>query len=361
MANALDYIKWRGDLDFGVAPINEIDIFLLTQIVMADFGDIVSNDDTDISLHDVAKKYFETHDTDVKNLGVLQSEHTLPAFHAMSKAKRYKKLMLTNYVNRVCEENDEQFSATTFRFSPEVMAVVFRGTDDTIIGWKEDCNMAIYDEVPAQRDAVKYLERMAESFSGKFIIAGHSKGGNLAVFAASKSKKEVRDRVIQVFNFDGPGFSEKFLSKSKGYDEMKDRIITVVSQNSIIGMLLNVPGRMVCIKSNAEGFYAHDGFSWETDVNHFLRVRSLSKSSMAFDNAFTKIMDKYGVEERKAFVEELFNIIYDTGADTLLEFKSLGWKVSWSTVGKITKNKAIRDFVNSFFVAMLGKSYEQSL
>jgi len=352
MAGLLDYITWRGDLSFEVAPINELDVFLCTQVAMADLEGIVRLDGTEISLLDTATRYFDVHNTDVRNLGVLQSDQALPAFMAMGKAARYRDIMMSCHVNYVCDEDVAQFSATSFGFSPQVHAVIFRGTDDSIIGWKENCNLAIFDEVPAQYCALKYLEEYAAKYDGKLIVAGHSKGGNLAVYAASNAAKEIQDRIVQVYNFDGPGFSKKFLETNTGYAAVRDRISTIVPQNSIVGILMDAPGRMMVVRANAEGLLAHDGFSWEVDVNHFVRVGGLNRSSRNFDEVFDNMMNNKTEEEKKAFVDELFGILFDTGAHTLSELKKMGWLTTFETITRMTGNKAVRDILSALLLGI---------
>jgi len=353
--NAVDYVRERGDLSFEAAPINELDMFLLSQIVMVDFSGIVSEGSDEISLEEAAERYFETHDKSVSNLGALQSSQSLPAFDAMMRSDRFKDIMLCHHVNYVCQENEEQFSATTFRLAPDLYAIAYRGTDDYLIGWKEDCHMAFYDEVPAQRDALMYLEKVAADMPGKILIAGHSKGGNLAVYAPSYSDRQVQDRIVQIFNYDGPGFSREFLTEFDGYTAIKDRITTFVSQHSIIGLLMDIAGNLVYTKSDVEGPYAHDGFNWEVERDHFVRSDGLSKFSRTFDEVFEGVLGKLTEEEKQRFVDEVFGILFDTGAYTVSDIKELNWRTILSTANRIRTSKAVRDFFNTVLVTLVRK------
>lgn len=344
MSNAVDYIKWRGDLSFEAAPINEIDLFLFSQVCMVNYEDLVPDDESGVPLSKVAQGYFKTHDTDVKkNIGVLQAMSCLEAFKLMGESARFGNVLVGGYVNNVNDANEEQFSATTFRLSPNVLVVAFRGTDDTIIGWKEDCNLAIYDEVPAQRAALNYLRRTAETHKGKIVVVGHSKGGNLAVYAAMNSTKKIKDRILRVLNFDGPGLRKNIIA-GESYMEIKDKITTVLSENAMIGTLLEMPGTPVIVRTEAEGLIAHDGFKWDVETNHFVRVKRLSKFSRAFDNAFEKAMASMSEEDMQSFVEELFGILFSTGAETLTDIHQSSMAQKLQAANQTINNKAVRDF-----------------
>lgn len=356
MANAIEYLKWRGDLNFEAAPINEIDLFLFSQVSMIDFGGLVPADGAGVMLSKAAEKYFETHDTDVKkNLGVLQARSVLDAFKLMGESARFGGVLLSGYENHVNEKNEEQFSATTFRLSPQVFAVAFRGTDDTIIGWKEDCNLAIYDEVPAQKDAKEYLRRAAETHKGKIVVLGHSKGGNLAVYAAMHATKKIKDRILRVINFDGPGLRKSVISGSQDYAYIKDKITTIRSENSLVGTLLELPGTSVVVKTSAEGLLAHDGFQWDVDVNHFARAKGLNLFSKGFEKAFKKTMSDMSEDEMLEFVEELFGILFSTGAETLTDFHQISLNQKLLAANKTINSRAIRDFSATLLKAFVIK------
>lgn len=354
MANALDYVTWRGDLSFETSPINEIDLFLLTQITMPNYEDIVKADKIEMSLNRVATKYFKNHDLNATSLGLLQANDVLPALKAMSEQPRFKDILFSAHFNRVSNQEEEQFSATVFRLTPKVIVVAYRGTDDTIIGWKEDCNIAIYDEVPAQRDALNYLEWVADNYTEKIIVVGHSKGGNIGVYAAAKASKKIQSRIIRVINYDGPGFKKEFL-REEGYLAVKDKITTILSQNSIIGVLLNTAGTPVYVKANVAGLLAHDGFQWEALPNHFVREKKLSKFSKEFDKAISNTLDKMSDEEKSEFVNELFDILFSSGADTLIGFRETDLVTRLYTLRKLGTNKKVLEFAKTLTKALVQK------
>ena len=179
MTNALDYISWRCDIPFAAVGVNEIDAFLFSQLITPHYEGILDTGSKTLSA--AADEYFSFHTEDVSNLGVLQSPSVLPMFSALAESRRFGGVILHDYVNTVDESNTEQFSAVSFDLDNGITFVSFRGTDDSIIGWKEDFNIAIMSSVPAQTDAACYLNRILASTDNRIIVCGHSKGGNLAV------------------------------------------------------------------------------------------------------------------------------------------------------------------------------------
>jgi len=345
MANALDYLSWRGDLDFRVSFVNEVDIFLFSQLSTPDYTGIA--DSGFVTVAEAAAAYFSTHSEDVSNLGVLQSASVLPMLKKLASCPRYRDVRIGNYVSIINSGNTEQFSALTSVLPDGTMVVSFRGTDDTIIGWKEDFNIALLDEVPAQTDAVHYLNLAASGFCGDIIVCGHSKGGNLAIYAAANANDEVKSRLVKVYSFDGPGFRSSFVS-GEDYKSIADRTVTVLSQNSIVGLLLNDVGAERIVKSNVAGPMAHDGFNWEVLGTEFVSCPELSPISKAFNKAADDTILKMPHEELEAFIEEFFDILLSGGADTIAGFTGLKASVKLDIVKALLTAKNTGAFRNEF-------------
>jgi len=197
---------------------------------------------------------------------------------------------------------DIQYTALSLQTGNSIY-VAFRGTDDTIVGWKEDFNMAFSEEVPAQREAVKYIEEEKE---GSLLVGGHSKGGNLAVYASAKAKASVQERIVSIYNDDGPGFLEGFLS-SPGYERISDRIHTVVPRSSIIGMLLCRKEAHRVVDSNERGIFQHDPYSWQVLGPDFIECSSLSKGALLFDESVKSWLSSISKEERSSFIDTVFD------------------------------------------------------
>ncbi|MDD7581133.1 MAG: DUF2974 domain-containing protein, partial [Treponema sp.] len=214
MSNLIDYVAWRGDIDFDYDPLNEIDSMIFCQLSYLDFGGLVPEDGR-ISLENCSKLFFESSDFEKrKNLGALINPLTVDLFRACASSRRFSSLSLSNFRNIMNEKTEEQFSAISFSFGCKWTYAAFRGTDDTLVGWKEDFNLAFMDSLPSQKDAALYLDETAESSNPVLYVGGHSKGGNLAVYAASKCSRKNQDKISLVFSNDGPGFQKNFFEES---------------------------------------------------------------------------------------------------------------------------------------------------
>lgn len=316
MTNALDYLAWRGDLSFEASPFCEVDMFICSQLSTPDWCGIVCGGEPPVPLKKAAERYFATHEGGADSLGALQSEFVLPMLRALPDTIRYSGVLLKNAVNKVDMECEEQFSAVTLEFPDGSCCVSVRGTDDTIVAWKEDFNLATKKTVPAQKDASEYLLRAAEECSGRMLVCGHSKGGNLAVYAAASVPESVQERIEQAVSFDGPGFSREFLA-SEGYGRISGKVKTVRSQNSFVGTLLYPAGEIITVNSCKTGPMAHDGFSWQVIGNKFVREQGLSEISALFEKTMDETLSAMGRDEKQAFTDELFDTLLSTGAVTV--------------------------------------------
>jgi len=318
MASILDYLDWRGDLPLTVSPFNEVDNFILTQVVSLDLTGLVPADDGSISIGETMERYRALCAEKGCYLGLLAPRETVPLAERLPETARFMDMKLSHYINHVDSEKTEQFSAVTFHLPDGSLYLSYRGTDDTIAGWKEDFLMALEESVPAQRRALAYLEQVARDQKGPIRLGGHSKGGNLAVYAAMHAPAEVKERILRVYNNDGPGFPAHVL-KTEAYTSIRDRVETILPQFSLVGTMLTQEERCTVVKSNYMGPLAHDGFRWEVLGTRFVRCEGLSRSSRAFDEALDNMLDSMDVSRRREFVEELFDALSATGAVTLTD------------------------------------------
>jgi len=238
MSNIVDYVDWRGDLTLKASAFNEIDALILTQLAMIDLDGIVPSpkDGGDVSLSDAAAAFFADKKRSETPLGLIIPKEIIPLFGKLGKSRRFSEMRLCAYVNNTDVDAEQQFSAITVRLGDGSVFVSFRGTDDTLVGWKEDLNLAFLPSIPSQVEAVTYFDNIGKRMRGAIRVGGHSKGGNLAVFSAVKCRNNLRKRIREVYNFDGPGFSREFLSLP-AYHDLDGRIKTVVPQSSLVGML----------------------------------------------------------------------------------------------------------------------------
>ena len=318
MANCLDYISWRGDLSCELSKVNEVDRMLFSVVGKPDYTGIIPASGEAISLENAVEQYLDEHANQTK-IGLLGSPLLISVLRKMADSERYRNIRLTSFVNKVLTEEEEQFSALTVSAPDGVSYISFRGTDDSLVGWKENCELAVQNSVPAQRDALAYLRRASELCEGPLVVCGHSKGGNLAVYAACCAEAEIQDRILAVYSYDGPGFQESFMT-SDGYLRMESRIITYVPQRSIVGMLLNTAGKQSVVFSGEGGVAAHDVLNWSVDRNGLIPGEELSALSSSFHLAINETLDGMAIDERQELVEEIFDLLYSTGASMLSDF-----------------------------------------
>lgn len=357
MANALDYIDWRGDLSIQAVPVNEIDKYIFACIGKPDFTGIIPRDNsTTVSIKEASDAYFATHNDADDKLGLIASSKTLPLLRKAAEAERYADVKLSGFINKVIVEKTEQFSALTVQSPDGVNYISYRGTDDTIVAWKEDCELAVLDTVPAQRDALKYLEWAAKAYEGPLVVCGHSKGGNLAVYASCMASEAVQERIIEVYNYDGPGFMEPFF-ENEGYKRMEKKIRTVVPYKSIVGMLLNQAGALDVIQTEENvGIGGHDGCTWEVCRGRFGHCEELSDMSKIFRAAIAEALDNMDAAERGELVDEIFDVLTSTGAFMLSDFTEQSLRQSLELAKHFRKAPEVRGFIFN----MIEKSLKQA-
>lgn len=328
--NILDYLKWRGDLSFLQSPFNDIDSLILSQIIYIPFEGIVPSvrSTRTITLRAAAEKFFSIYDESKSSLGALLPNEIFDLFRMAGQSRRFGNIRLSRYVNKINHETEIQFCAMTL-FMDEINEIYidFRGTDDTIVGWKEDFNMGFMTPVPSQTESVKYFnyvigKYIKENPSLKIRLGGHSKGGNLAVFAATYVENlpevNIQDKIDCIYNFDGPGFDDKVI-RSEEYLRIRDRIKTIIPQSSVVGMLLGHEEGYIVVRSDQVGLLQHDALSWEVLGTEFTCLESVTDASLVLDKtlkAWIKSMDSISAER---FVTALFEILSATDAKTLTE------------------------------------------
>ena len=320
MGNILDYIDWRGDLTFDKEPFGEVDALVFSTISYVEFDKIVSDE---IQEQIVLKDAFEMlcgymDDPKYRNLGLIIPEDVFVLFEKMAKSKRYASLRMSGYINRVDESSEGQFAALTIQNDDNDIYVVYRGTDDTIVGWKEDFNMAYLDVIPSQEKALLYLKAVAANLRGKIRLMGHSKGGNVSVYSAALCGKRIQKRIVNVYNWDGPGLKADFLALDV-YQQINEKVHWYIPYESMIGTLLCHGTNEHIMGSTKRGIMQHDMFSWEVMANKMIEKDSLSREAMLAHLAIDEVMAKLSNEERKHFVTIIFDALAATEAKTLSE------------------------------------------
>ncbi len=342
MPTVSDYLDWRGDITFSEVGLNEVDSLILSMISYVDFGGIVPEEHVTNSVQLLAatRKYLRAHKGEVPYIGAIIPPDIIAFLAKASKTKRFGNIRMTGYVNDVDTEREVQFSAVTFILDDGCRYVAFRGTDDTLVGWKENFNMSFMDTVPAQLEAVKYLEAAAEATQGKIYCGGHSKGGNLAVYATVKASEQTRKKIITAYSNDGPGFGEGFVSGAD-YQTIKEKIRTIVPESSVVGMLLEHEENYVVIKSTQVGILQHDSFSWEVLGGRFIYLENVSEESRRIDSTLKEWLGDMDKKQREEFVEAVYETLSATNATTLTDISTDKIKLlrAWGNLGE--ENKSI--------------------
>ena len=319
MSTIFDYLKEVTYDSIYDRPFKELDVLALTELTYLPFGHIVPQGDTTgipVRLSDAMELIDQTTDFIVSN------QH-LQLVDELATSKRFKNIKLLNYVDEYDPDVQKQFAAMTYRLTLDVYLVVFRGTDDTLIGWKEDFHMTYMAQIPAQKMAARYLQKALENLPGNFILTGHSKGGNLASYAASQMDASLQDRIKAIYSYDSPGLNHSVI-ESKGYQTVVERMKRYLPQNSIVGMMLETPKEARIVKSSAIGGFAqHDTFSWKIKGDSFLLLDTLDAESLQIDKTFKNWVSTVSDEELKDFFDLFFGLILDAGIQSVDELSNV--------------------------------------
>jgi len=362
MASLTDYLVWRGDITFDEVPLNVVDALLLSQVSYLNFQGIIGKTERkkECTLAQAAKRFWQLHTEEdfedclsfaVRSAGVLLRE--------MAKTKRFGELIMRNYVNRNDLAIEEQFAALEIVLTRKESFISFGGTDDTLIGWKEDFNMCFLSPIPAQLDAKTYLESILLGSGRKVYIGGHSKGGNLAVYSAVKCKKLFRRGILRVFNFDGPGFNKEFI-ESERYQEMKERIETWVPESSVVGMLLEHEEDYQVVKSSQSGFMQHDATSWEVMGAGFIEPPAVKQSSRRLAAGVKAWMNGLSPEELEQFGERIYEVLTATDAKTLADLNKERWKSITSIIQSVNAmDKKTKEMLFNLIKAMVSANVKK--
>ena len=358
MGNIMDYISWRGDLTFAQSPFNEVDNLILACFSYVDLDRIPAvTRQKGIELKKLVKEFKKLHT--IKELEADKSFIRLAPFmmFEMAESVRFGNCVIRNYVNEIVTEAEKQFSAVEIVLDDGTSYISFRGTDDTIIGWKEDFNLST-GVVPAQERAVEYMQRISDKASGMLRVGGHSKGGNLAIYG-SVMCKSVHDKILEIYSNDGPGFSKEF-QESPETAEMMPKIIRIIPEYSIIGTLLEHEKQPIIVASTSRGLLQHDGFSWEVQGPGLVRRDSLNKMALRFIEILHKWIDGMDMEQKRLLIEDLFATLQASGYENLSEVQSGGLKSLAAMVKRLDKfAPESRGMMQELLTAICGGWLEQ--
>lgn len=312
----LDYNKNRSFKDFA---FNEADILCLNELGYFCFEELDASIDfsKDVNLHEVLMPYV----TGEKpfNHSFLVTEERVKLLQKVVASKRFVNLNLSDYVNDVDAEYERQFSAMVFTL-PEINhhQLVFRGTDDTMIGWKEDFKLTYVQEIPAHRSAVAYLEAYLEKYAGKVTVSGHSKGGNLALYAVAHVNDLLREQIEKIYMLDAPGLQEKGL-ESDGYKAIRERVTVIRPEESIVGIMLYNNIEPIVVKSNASGIMQHAITSWQfnEETGELILAERQTDLSQNLEKTFKQWMKELSSQELKILFDILFDTLMSSGIHSI--------------------------------------------
>ena len=247
---------------------------------------------------------------------MMMTEERHEVSQVVATASRYQGLKFFGVVSEWDKDTTKQFAAITVEVEPSVRLVIFRGTDDTLIGWKEDFLMTYSPLVAAQTDAKEYLAKQASLFDGDLMVSGHSKGGNLAIYAAATQAEDVQLRIVDIFCFDSPGLYRSVL-ETKGYQNIVPLAMRYIPQDSLVGLMLESEVPYVIVKSNATGAMQHSAMTWEIEDGQFIKMEKLTKNSQLNDQTFKKWTESVSDEELELFWNVFFELLFSVGIDTV--------------------------------------------
>ena len=335
MSNINDYLLWRGDIPISSNfKFNEVDSMILARFAYLIFSKIEMNSIE--TIESISKKMRNFENKQFRYNGDKELVTNLGT------STRFKDMIVTDFeeINEI--ENEKQFGAITVHISDTELYISFLGTDSSIYGWKEDFNMAFMDNVPCQLSGKEYLEKIEKKYPNKKIrIGGHSKGGNVAIYSAITATKDIQEKIIKVYNYDGPGFNKNIILKFEN-DAIIDNIETYIPQESIIGRIMNHKEKITIVLSTEKGILQHDIYSWQVLKDDVVSLEKNTEISEDINQTITNWLETTTNEQRKIFFDSVFELLYSTNSNSFLELSknlSTNLPIILKKYGEISKEE----------------------
>ncbi|MCM1569738.1 MAG: DUF2974 domain-containing protein [Roseburia sp.] len=348
----LEYLEEYGQYSLMERPLSDVDSLILCQLAYLKFDGMVPNvkeNKPSVSVQEIAKhgdyeKLFADERYEKANRAL---------FEGIIKSVRFGGMHLNCYINVIEKEWETQFSAVTYLLADGTIYVAFRGTDETIVGWKEDFNMAFLSPVPGQSYSMKYLNMVTGRLHEPFYVGGHSKGGNLAVYSAMNCVPKVQERILKIYSMDGPGFRREVLEEC-GYDRIKDRVVKILPHSALVGMLFERDIRYQVIESKGLGLYQHDPYTWIVKKGKFVRVKDIYEGRKLLDDTINEWILSLDAQQLRTFVDTLYRVISASEAEDLITFSADRKKSMLGMVNALKEldeetARAIKEIVKSLF------------
>lgn len=326
MNDLLTYIDEYQHTPFTLSPINEVDILIINELTYLPYCDTHINRDITIEaplyLTELADRYQIDQEKIAKENPFLATKDRNLLLQSVSKAPRYQNIKVAHYTNIIEEQNELQFCAMTYLLSDQTFLVSYRGTDDTLIGWKEDFNLTFLDTLPAQELAEQYLDHIIEEHHDKdLLIAGHSKGGNLAYYAALNLFPKMKHNLRGVYLFDSPGLNREVLDKAY-FKELSDRVYRYIPEDSIVGRILDTDIPPIIVKSSSFSVLQHIITNWHIEQNQLIRLSETTDTSDILDKTLKDWCALYSKKELEEYFEYLYQSILNLGIHSLNDLSS---------------------------------------
>ena len=319
MGNLITYVQQYEAQSFENKSLTDIDVLVLTEIAYLPFDEIVpkSVDVTEaISIQQLGKEFEIIREKEHGNNPFMITEERIQLLDIVSKSQRYKDIKVFGFINDIDDELTKQFAAVCYQWEEESRWIIFRGTDESLTGWKEDFMMTYSDLIPAQTDAIEYLRKQAELFAGSLNISGHSKGGNLSLYASAMQEEDIQNRIQQIYCWDAPGVHRSILG-TEGYQRVVSKAKRYIPQDSIVGLMLESQVPYHIIESQGSGISQHSALMWNIEDDHFVELTELTKKSRLTDQTFKQWTEVVSDEDLKLFFDTFFELFFEMGVETV--------------------------------------------
>lgn len=323
MGNIIDYIRKYGEYSFDEVPLGEVDSLILCQLSYLNYEKFVPGVDKrniPVSIQTI----YAHPDRDRIMDDYWYRENNKELFSAAAESVRFGSLKMNYYINIVNEEEETQFSAITYVLGDKSVYIAYRGTDANIVGWKEDLNLAFSKPLHSQYLATEYMDRVAGYIAGGFYTGGHSKGGNLAVYAAMNCAERTRKKILKIYNNDGPGFRPE-IRQQGNFDAISNRLVKFIPRSSLVGMLLEDHCDYEIVESKGIGLLQHNAYSWKISEGKFVRAANMTSSKIIRDAALNEWILSLSEEEAHIFVDTVYEVVSASEASNVFEFGA-DWK-----------------------------------
>ena len=318
MSHIVSYIKRQKENTFKEVPFNEVDALVLAQFIYPKWDGIIpaiSEKREAVCLCEIAENLDFAH----VFLDERYRKDNVELFEAMVESKRFARMRMNYFSDITSVLAETQFSAMTVFLEDGPTVIIYRGTDETMVGWKEDFNMAFKEPVTGQSLSALYLQQVSELVEGNYIVLGHSKGGNFAVYASMNVEEKIQNRIESVYSFDSPGFRPEIL-ESVDFNKIKNRIHKFLPHSSIFGMLLQSKEDFQVVECFSIGILQHNPYNWQVSGNEFKKVEKLDRGSVFLNETYNEWIYGLSDEELHAYSEIWYQIMQEANITTMLEF-----------------------------------------